>query len=287
MIARDGRTVWFHDEATFVPSLPGGHGMWYGVMVDISKQRSTEAELASALEAERKAIEDLRRADEMKDAFLSALSHDLRGPLASILGTVHSLERDELELSEDERRELTAAAARNARRLENVLDDLLDLDRLTRADLSPRRKSVDVAQVIGDVARSVDLGERMLDMDVHPTPLRADPAMVARIVENLLTNEVRHTPQGTRVWIRVAPTPDGALLTVEDDGPGLSPVVRAVASQAFGGHLDRDAQGVGLGLWIVAKFAELHGGRAWYEDRPGGGASFHVLLCDEPGGATD
>ena len=91
---------------------------------------------------------------------------------------------------------------------------------------------------------------------------------------------MKHTPPGSRIWIRVEPSDGGALLTVEDDGPGVPPELKAEIFEAFrrGPSTSEHSPGVGVGLSLVARFAELHGGRAWVDDRTGGGASFKVLL---------
>ena len=106
--------------------------------------------------------------------------------------------------------------------------------------------------------------------------------MVERIVENLLTNAVKHTPGDSRIWVRVERTDEGALISVEDDGPGIPPEDRLRVFEPFVQGATVTPGGVGVGLALVAKFAELHDGRAWVQERAGGGASFRVLLAFEP-----
>jgi two-component system sensor histidine kinase MtrB len=97
-------------------------------------------------------------------------------------------------------------------------------------------------------------------------------------------NVVRHTLPGTPVWVRVEREPLGALITVEDAGPGVPEDMRKTVFESFrrGPGTRPYSPGVGIGLALVASFAELHGGRAWVEERAGGGASFRVLLPDAP-----
>ena len=116
--------------------------------------------------------------------------------------------------------------------------------------------------------------------------IEADAAKIERIFENLLSNAIRHTPPQSKVWVRVGPEAGGALLVVEDDGPGIPVEHRESIFQPFGqgAGAPEHAPGVGIGLAVVARFAELHGGRAWVEEREGGGASFHVFLPGQPGG---
>jgi signal transduction histidine kinase len=151
---------------------------------------------------------------------------------------------------------------------------------LQRGIVAPQRRPVDVAEVVGEAIRESDvLKDRSVEIDAEPLIVSVDPAKVERIVENLLANAARHTPPGTRVWVRVESEGDGALVIVEDEGPSVPAESREMIFEPFqqAGHPNH-APGVGVGLSLVAKFAELHGGRAWLEDRPGGGASFHVLL---------
>jgi signal transduction histidine kinase len=106
-----------------------------------------------------------------------------------------------------------------------------------------------------------------------------DAPKVERMVENLLANAVRHTPRGSRLWARVWPQDGGAVIAIEDDGPGVPDDIRGVIFEPFRkGAPGEDTPGSGIGLSLVARFAELHHGRAWVEDRMGGGASFRIFL---------
>ena len=106
--------------------------------------------------------------------------------------------------------------------------------------------------------------------------------MVERIVENLLANAVKHTPGDSRIWVRVERTDDGALIAVEDDGPGIRAEDRERIFEPFVQGSGVGPGGAGVGLALVVKFAELHDGRAWVQERAGGGSSFRVLLAFEP-----
>ncbi len=138
MVARDGRIVWVHDETVLIKDEEGKPLFWQGVMYDISEQKRAEQELAQALEMERLAVERLREADDMKNTFLTAVSHDLRTPLSAILGSAITLENaDELGVSDEDRRQLMRSLAKKAKRLTAMVNDLLDMDRLTRGLVQP------------------------------------------------------------------------------------------------------------------------------------------------------
>ena len=120
-------------------------------------------------------------------------------------------------------------------------------------------------------------------LDTTDAVARVDPAKVERIVDNLLANAVRHTPAGTEIAVRVAPSGEGVLIAVEDRGGGVSPEERQTIFEAFRRGARTDATpGTGIGLSLVAQFAELHGGRAWVDENPQGGASFRVFLPADP-----
>jgi signal transduction histidine kinase len=268
--------VWVKDEAVLVRDEDGTPLFYQGVLSDVTESRRAKDELQLALD-------ELRRADEMKNTFLTAVSHDLRTPLATILGNAITLEHaDELALSSEERTDMARALAAKARRLTELITDLLDMDRLTRGAFEPRLAPEELAELIERVAREVDLiGGRQVELDLHPVVAMVDRSMVERVVENLLVNASKHTPTEATIGVRLRAVGDGAEIVVEDDGPGVPVELRGVLFQPFerGPSANPHSPGVGLGLSLVARFAELHGGRAWVQDRSGGGAAFHVLLA--------
>ncbi|HEY7478326.1 MAG TPA: PAS domain-containing protein [Actinomycetota bacterium] len=286
IVAKDGRTVWIHDQSTLILDEDGSPRYWLGVLIDVTEQRRSQ-ELSRALERERDEAERLRLEDEMKTTFLQAVSHDLRTPLAAILGLAVTLEREDVEIEAGESRDMAHRIAVNARKLDGIVSDFLDLERLSRGVATPAYELLDLGALVRElVANSELVAERRLALDVAPLTVPADPAMVGRIVENLLGNTVKHTPGDSRIWVRLERREDGALLTVEDDGPGVPEDDRARIFEAFR-QGSGAASGSGVGLALVARFAELHGGRAWVEERDGGGASFRVLFGWEPSAAPE
>ncbi len=183
--------------------------------------------------------------------------------------------------------DLVDRLAANAGKLDRLLNDLLDLDRLNRGIVTPKLRRTDLAALVTRIATEWETG-RPLALAVEPVVAQVDPAKVERIVENLLANADRHTPPDTPVWVKLARQDGGVLIAVEDAGGGVSPELRAALFEPFrqGPQAPGHAPGVGIGLALVARFAELHGGRAWVEERPGGGSSFRVLLPDPPGAAA-
>ena len=282
LIAADGRSVWIRDEAVLLRDDEGKPVHWQGVMMDITAPKQANDDLARALDLERKAAEDMRRADEIKMTFLTAVSHDIRTPLSAILGNALTLEEgDRLGITEEERNQLIHSLAAKARRLNTIVSDLLDSERLASGVVEPRVQEVAVGRFVSLLVRDSEaMAGRQVHVDTRSVTAWVDPQMIARIVENLLMNAARHTPPGSQVWVRVSPEDDNVLIAVEDDGPGIPEEHRESVFQPFehGPMTSVHNPGVGVGLSLVAKFAALHGGRVWVQERDGGGASFRVLI---------
>jgi signal transduction histidine kinase len=290
-----------------VAPLPGRPGRRSGQLLvarDITERRQAQQDLHAALDRERvatealgaalaheqAATEHLRALDDLKSGFLQAVSHDLRTPLSSVLGIALTLERSRGALPTDDVDDLIGRLTANARRLDRILGGLLDLDRLARGIVEPRRERVDLGDLVASVVQQTQaelIDDHPVQLDLVPVEIAVDSAKIERIVENLLVNASRHTPPGTQIWVRVRPRSHGALVTVADAGPGVPAEQRERIFQPFhrGPSQSTHAPGSGVGLALVAQFAGLHGGRAWVEPRYGGGASFQVLLPDGPAAA--
>jgi PAS domain S-box-containing protein len=252
---------------------------------DVTERRRVERQLRDSLEREQASTRHLRALDQMKSTFLQAVSHELRNPLASVVGIAITLQRRQQELESGDVADLLHRLSKSARKMDRLLNDLLDLDRLAQPTVTPERDCVDVGELVERVVKETTaelVDRRPVHVDVCPLRLEVDPPKVERIVENLLANAVRHTPPGTPVWVRVQPHDHGALLVVEDAGPGVPEQLRETIFEPFrqGPAPASHAPGLGVGLALVRVFAQLHGGRAWVEERQDRGASFRVHLPD-------
>jgi PAS domain S-box-containing protein len=301
---RDGQLRWVRDEAVLVRDVLGRPRFWQGILTDVTaaheladqlsaaleREHHTAEDLAVGLERERAASDQLRALDQTKTTFLQAVSHDLRTPLTAVLGIALTLERCADTFSAAEVTDLLGRLSANARKLKRLLDDLLDLDRLTQGTLSLDWQRVDLGALVRRVAAEADLpDDHTLLVDATATQVTLDAAKTERILENLLVNAGKYTPAGTTIWVTVTDRPGAVLLTVDDDGPGVPPDAWERIFQPFQQAHRRGSHplSTGIGLALVAQFAALQGGRAWVQDRPGGGASFRVLLPTTPDPATD
>lgn len=283
--AKDGRLIWIREEADAVTDEAGKALYLQGVMYDITELKLAEEQLVRSLEAEKEASARVRALNEMQHSFLQAVSHDLRTPLTSILGNALTLQRRDIDIPPEEARDLMGRVAANARKLHRLVTDLLDLDRITRGVIEPKRDEVDMTHLISNVLEESSTNEHPVRLATQgPVIGRIDVAQVERIVENLVANAIRYTPAGTPIRVSARRHDGGVLLIVEDAGPGVPAELRERIFEPFrqGSEVVDHSPGVGIGLSLVARFAELHGGRAWVEERKGGGASFKVYLPDGP-----
>jgi signal transduction histidine kinase len=254
-VTEDGGVRWLHGRARVVLDTRGRPVRILGTAQDITEQR---------------------RLDELRDTILSAVSHELRTPLTAIVGFAQTLKERTLEPTL--RTAVIESLFVQAQRLERLLADLLDLDRLRRGFVRPKFAETDIASLVEQVVAA--------HRDQVPIAVRAelahaavDAPKVERIVDNLLVNAVRHTPVGTEIAVRVERGQGGVTIAVDDRGPGVAREDREAIFEIFhrGTRSDYTA-GTGIGLSLVAQFTALHGGRAWVQENPGGGASFRVFL---------
>jgi signal transduction histidine kinase len=246
------------------------------------------ARATTAFQHERRRSERLQEADEMKNTFLQAVSHDLRNPLTAILGFATTLENRGNTIEPDLTQQMYRMMGRSARKLDRMLNDLLDLDRLNRGIVRPLMQKTDVAELVLRICDDVDLPDRTITVEAEPREVSLDPAKVERIVENLILNAAKYTPPDTPILVRVEHEKDGIVIAVEDRGPGIPDEHKSTLFEPFKRlpGAEKGPAGSGIGLSLVSRFAQLHGGRAWIADREGGGASFRVYLPDVPPGGT-
>ena len=142
------------------------------------------------------------------------------------------------------------------------------------------REPTDVLALVEAAVASCPLDGRHVGISGAPLQAEVDAPKLERIVENLVMNAVRHTPAGSAIRVRLDVEEDDLLLVVEDEGPGVADEFKEAVFETFnrGANMLSVTPGTGIGLSLVARFAALHGGHAWVEDAPGGGASFRVRL---------
>ncbi|GAA0580772.1 sensor histidine kinase KdpD [Caenispirillum bisanense] len=242
-----------------------------GAVADQSAVAIERAQLAGDIEEARL----LSETENLRSALLSSISHDLRTPLVSIIGSATTLSEVGERVSPEDRRELVGTVLEEANRLNRFVQNLLDMTRLGYGAMQPRRDWTDLHDVVGRaVQRLRDVLEPFrVSVDIAPeTPLLwADPVLMEQVLVNVLDNAAKYSPANGLIVVEAGPR-DGALeLRVEDDGPGIPPDERELVFDMFYRVKARDSRtaGTGLGLSICRGLIEAHGGTIAAEEGRG------------------
>jgi PAS domain S-box-containing protein len=265
-----------------------------GVTLDISRQKRLEEEREALLAAERQARLDAERASRMKDEFLATLSHELRTPLSAILGWTHLLGRA---AGSVDVAKAAATIERNARAQARLIEELLDVSRITSGSLRLDVQPVSIAAMFETVVSSLKpaADARSITLRQVEGPgvgeILADASRLQQIVWNLLSNAIKFTPLGGHVTLAAERQPTGVTLTVSDDGVGIAPDFLPHVFERFRQAESSEARthgGLGLGLAIVRQLVELHGGTVEAaSDGLGRGTTFSVRIPTQPAAVAD
>ncbi|MBM9509093.1 sensor histidine kinase [Actinacidiphila acididurans] len=242
--------------------------------------------VAAALERARLAeaaaeVEPVRAADRMRTALLAAVSHDLRTPIAAGWAAISSLRSRDVRFSAEDRDELLATAEESLVRLNRLVDNLLDMSRLQAGALSLHLQPTALADVLPPALDTLpDPAVPVLTQGIAEVgDVVVDPPLLERVIANLVTNAVRHTPPGKKVLVSASALGDRVELRVVDQGPGLAPEDRDRVFEPFQRMGDTDnTTGLGLGLALSRGLTEAMGGTLTPEDTPGGGLTMVVSL---------
>lgn len=284
---RDGR-------ATTIPVGRTGDGApralleLHGGPLDTPSRRLLDvivAQLSAAIEhtylsATAKEAEALVETDQMRSALLSALSHDLRRPLAAAVAAIGGL-RGAHQLSASDRDELLATADESLAALSTLVTDLLDVSRVEAGVLAISATPVDASAGILAALDELSLGPSAVELALDPElpPLQADPVLLQRVLVNLLTNAFRYSPADQRVIVSTSRLGERAEIRIIDRGEGVPPERQSSIFQPFQRYGDTDnTAGLGLGLALSKGFTEGMGGSLTPEDTPGGGLTMVISL---------
>jgi two-component system sensor histidine kinase KdpD len=261
----DGATIWARVRVRVVQGIEKAPRYGFVLVEDITETK--EAERAR------------REFDAMKDAFVRVVAHDLQGPLSTITALANFL-GEQGKAGAHDQVDILRRIASQSDQLRNMITTILDVDRLYQDGVRVVRRPTDLALIVDGVVKTVSEPSHPLSVDIEPAVVDIDPDQLAHILANLLDNAFRHTSPGTPVWLRIAVENNDVIVVVEDGGPGVPDDLKETIFELFrtAGSTGR----TGIGLWSVARFAELHGGWSRVEDRSGGGARFVVSLstCD-------
>jgi PAS domain S-box-containing protein len=238
------------------------------VLVDISDRKLVE--------------ETLKEADRSKNEFLATLAHELRNPLAPIRSAVEVLQFQGAATSESG--SALDIIRRQVQQLTRLVDDLLDVARITGNKLELRKERVELSAVVqAAVETSRPLIEScgqqfVVSAPSQPIHLDADPTRLAQVISNLLNNAAKYTDRGGRIWLTAERQGSDAVITVRDTGVGISAEMLPRIFEMFA-QVDRSQGGLGIGLTLVKRLVEMHGGAiAAHSSGPGKGSEFTVRL---------
>jgi len=231
--------------------------------------------------------ERLLEADRLKDEFVALISHDLRTPLTSIIGYVElALDDDVGPVLDDERRSYLEVVSRSSERLLRLVDDLLFVARLQAGRLVLDPTELDLAAIARQAVKEAQpraerKGLELSCLGEGPVPVRGDRGRIFQLLDNLVSNAIKFTPEGGEIHVRTRQTAAGAVLEVSDSGIGLAPgEIEHVFERFFRSSRAVDSQvpGTGLGLFIAKAIAEAHGGSISASNRDEGGTTFRIEL---------
>jgi two-component system CheB/CheR fusion protein len=284
IVPPDGRVRWMAGKGTVFRDARGRPTRMLGVGMDVTEHKRLEEEL-------RTRAGQLAEADRRKTEFLAVLAHELRNPLAPICNAVELLARRGADRSLVE--QACALIERQVRHMVRLVDDLLEVSRITSGKIRLQKQVLDLATVVADaVATSrplLDARRHTLAVELPAEPLRleADPVRVTQVLANLLHNAAKFTPEGGRVSLRAERRGAEVVVRVRDTGIGMSPEVLRRAFEPFAQadtSLDRADGGLGIGLTLVRSLVDLHGGAVTAESEGAGRGS--VLTVRLPAAAA-
>lgn len=259
-------------------------GEHVAVVIDRAEMLERMGDRTRELEADNEKLADLNR---IKDVFLSTASHELKTPLTSVIAYAEILDDHDGRLSRDQARDFVGRLRTEAYRLMSLIEDILDLSRLESGKLALKPRPTDVREVLRAGAETSRSLARKFGVELELQPgdelphLELDEVKIRQVVVNLLVNAVKFSPRGGTVQVS-AHIDDGYVrLEVRDDGPGVAPEMATHIFELFGQALGPETEGrsgVGIGLHLVKRISELHGGHVGVDSRAGQGSTFWVRL---------
>ncbi|HEX2486040.1 MAG TPA: ATP-binding protein [Myxococcota bacterium] len=237
-----------------------------------------------AYEVERATAEELRRLSTLRADFVSMVSHELRSPMAAVVGAARTLNTRDSELDATQRRAMLAIIAREAERLASLVADVLDTSKLEAGTLGYSFEELDIGELVHEAVQAAAAGQAPVRLEARADgalpPVRGDRDRLRQVFANLVDNAVKYSPPGGEV--RVSASARGSVVAVDvtDHGPGIAPEEHQLIFEKFGrANAAAPAKpGTGLGLYIARSIAEAHGGSLSVRSAPGRGATFTLTL---------
>ena len=250
----------------------------------LARQMASAVQNIRMFTAERNAAEELRRLSALRADFVSLVSHELRAPMASVIGCAVTLRARWRELNADQRESFLALIEQETGRLSTLIGDVLDTSRIEAGTFSYSFGDVDLAELLRETAAMVSLGTDEVTVNttvLDPLPaVRGDRDRLRQLLVNLLSNAAKYTVAGDEIEVRATADNGSVVVSVADNGPGIALEQQRLIFEKFGrvNAGGRSKPGAGLGLFIARSIAEAHGGSLEVHSEPGGGATFTIRL---------
>jgi PAS domain S-box-containing protein len=227
-----------------------------------------------------------RRLEELKADFIATVSHELRTPIAAVHGAAKTLEREDIDIPDDSRRQLLAVMADQSERLAHVVNDILLASQVDSGRLALAREQVDIADVarrVVEAARIHAPEELSLELVAPPTlpAIAADRDKVRQVLANLVGNAIKYSPGAGRIEVRLQPRAGHLRVSVRDEGVGIPQADQQRIFEKFyrvDAKMRHGVSGTGLGLYICRELVRRMGGSIWVESNEGSGSTFFVEL---------
>ncbi len=253
-----------------------------GLVTLLARLVATAVQNLRTYEAERATVDELRRLSSLRADFVSLVSHELRSPMAAVIGSARTLQARWRELRPEQREAFLAVIADETSRLSALVGDVLDTSRIEAGTFGYRFGDVDLADVLRESVASAEIGQDEVrlttDFPAGLPSVRGDAERLRQLVDNLISNAIKYSDSGGEVQVD-ARTDDGhVLVRVRDSGPGIQHEHQAQIFEKFGRAGGSNKPGTGLGLFLARSFAEAHGGSLHVESEPGEGALFLLRL---------
>jgi signal transduction histidine kinase len=236
-----------------------------------------------AYEAERATVEELRRLSALRADFVSLVSHELRSPMAAVIGSAKTLHQRWRELSPEQRESFLGLIEHETNRLAELVSDVLDTSRIESGSFSYTFGEVDLDELVRESAAAAESGQDEVRITANvraPLPrVRGDRERLRQVITNLIDNAVKYSPADNDVEIHAFAENGRINLSVEDSGPGIAPEHQSLIFEKFGRVSGEHAKpGTGLGLFIARSIAQAHGGTLEVDSSPSQGATFTLTL---------
>lgn len=253
-----------------------------GLVTLLGRLVATAVQNLRTYEAERATVDELRRLSSLRADFVSLVSHELRSPMAAVIGSARTLQARWRELRPEQREAFLAVIADETSRLSALVGDVLDTSRIEAGTFGYRFSDVDLAEILRDSIAAAEIGQDEVrlatELPAGLPAVRGDAERLRQLLDNLISNAIKYSDSGGEVQVAASTDNGHVVVRVRDAGPGISAEHQSQIFEKFGRAGGSAKPGTGLGLFLARSFAEAHGGSLEVESTPGEGSTFTLRV---------